>query len=84
MTPLGGPRSTPEAPHATTNEVDTISERGAKDVVEEMLRRQQQGDDTVVDDLVAADMTIHAAGPQGRVERWACRDDMGLLQQVGD
>jgi len=43
-----------------------MSERNAKDVVEEMLRRQQAGDDTALDDLVAADMVNHAAGPQGR------------------
>jgi predicted ester cyclase len=43
-----------------------MSERRAKDVVEELLRRQQEGDDTVLDDLVAADMVNHAAGPQGR------------------
>ena len=43
-----------------------MSERSAKDVVEEMFRRQQAGDDTALDDLVAADMVNHAAGPQGR------------------
>ena len=43
-----------------------MSERSAKDVIDEMLRRQQAGDDTVLDDLVAADMINHAAGPQGR------------------
>jgi predicted ester cyclase len=43
-----------------------MSERSAKDVVEEMFRRQQDGDATVLDDLVAADMVNHAAGPQGR------------------
>ena len=42
------------------------NERSAKDVVEEMLRRQQAGDDAAIDDLVAADMVNHAAGPQGR------------------
>ncbi len=40
--------------------------RRPKDVVEELLRRQQAGDDSVLDDLVAADMVNHAAGPQGR------------------
>ncbi len=40
--------------------------RRANDVVEELLRRQQAGDDSVLDDLVAADMVNHAAGPQGR------------------
>ena len=43
-----------------------MTERSAKDVIEQMLRRQQAGDDTVLDDLVAADMVNHAAGPQGR------------------
>ena len=134
-----------------------MSARCAKEVVEELFRRQQAGDDTALDDLVAADMVNHAAGPQGRdglrhilrivdndlgpvtveqhhligegnlvaqhltlhgthrastmpllagvpasgratawrfvhiwrtedgliVEHWACRDDMGLLEQVG-
>jgi lactoylglutathione lyase len=41
-------------------------QRTAKEVVEEMFRRQQAGDDTALDDLVAADMVNHAAGPQGR------------------
>lgn len=43
-----------------------MSELSAKDVIDEMFRRQQAGDDTVLDDLVAADMVNHAAGPQGR------------------
>lgn len=43
-----------------------MTERSAKDVVGEMYRRQQAGDQTVIDDLVAADMVNHAAGPQGR------------------
>ena len=43
-----------------------MSQRNAKDVVEEMFQRQQAGDDTALDDLVAADMVNHAAGPQGR------------------
>jgi predicted ester cyclase len=47
-------------------EVGVMSERSAKEVVEEMFRRQQAGDDTVFDDLVGADMVNHAAGPQGR------------------
>jgi predicted ester cyclase len=40
--------------------------RSAKDVVEELFRRQQAADDTVLDDLVATDLVNHAAGPQGR------------------
>ncbi len=43
-----------------------MSERSAKDLVEEMFARQVEGDETVLDDLVAADMVNHAAGPQGR------------------
>lgn len=43
-----------------------MSERSAKDLIEEMARRLQAGDRTVLDDLVAADMVNHAAGPQGR------------------
>ncbi len=43
-----------------------MSERSAKDVVEDLFRRQQAGDATALDDLVAEDMINHAAGPQGR------------------
>ena len=43
-----------------------MSERSAKDVIEELFRRQQAGDETALDDLVAEDMVNHAAGPQGR------------------
>ena len=43
-----------------------MSDRNAKDVVDEMFRRQQAGDASVLDDLVAVDMVNHAAGPQGR------------------
>jgi lactoylglutathione lyase len=43
-----------------------VSERSAKDVVEELFRRQRAADDTVLDDLVAAELVNHAAGPQGR------------------
>ena len=135
-----------------------MSGRTAREVVEELLRRQQAGESPVLDDLVAEDMVNHAAGLQGRsglaqilstidhdlgpvtveqhhlvgdgdivaqhltlhgthrastmplladvfpsgrpaawtfihiwrvadgmiVEHWACRDDMGLLDQLGD
>ena len=40
--------------------------RSARDVVEELFRRQRAADETVLDDLVATDMINHAAGPQGR------------------
>ncbi len=43
-----------------------MGERSAKDVIEELFRRQQAGDDTYLDDLIAEDMVNHAAGPQGR------------------
>ena len=43
-----------------------VTDRTARDVVEEMFRRQQSGDDTVLDEVVADDMVNHAAGPQGR------------------
>lgn len=43
-----------------------MTERSARDVVQEMFRRQESGDDTALDDLVAEDMVNHAAGPQGR------------------
>ncbi|MEP6625896.1 MAG: ester cyclase [Acidimicrobiia bacterium] len=43
-----------------------MSERSARDVVEEMFQRQEAGDDTALDDLVAEDLVNHAAGPQGR------------------
>ena len=41
-------------------------QRSARDVVEELFRRQRAADGTVLDDLVATDMVNHAAGPQGR------------------
>ena len=37
-----------------------------KAVVEALFRRQNSGDDNVLDDLVAEDMVNHAAGLQGR------------------
>ena len=40
-----------------------------KSVVEELFRRRGEGDDSVIDELVAEDMVNHAAGPQGR-EGW--------------
>ena len=43
-----------------------MNEHTAKEVVEEMYRRQQAGDPTVLDDLVAEDLVNHAAGQQGR------------------
>jgi predicted ester cyclase len=43
-----------------------VTDRSAKDVVAELFRRQQAGDETVLDDLVAVDLVNHAAGPQGR------------------
>jgi lactoylglutathione lyase len=43
-----------------------MTEPRAKDVVEELYRRLQAGDESALDDLVSADMVNHAAGPQGR------------------
>ena len=43
-----------------------MSGRSAREVVEELLRRQQASEDLVLDDLVAEDMINHAAGLQGR------------------
>ena len=43
-----------------------MDERSARNVVEELVRRQEENDVTVLDDLVAEDMVNHAAGPQGR------------------
>ena len=43
-----------------------MSERSARAVVEELLRRQQASVAPDLDDLVAEDMVNHAAGPQGR------------------
>ena len=52
----------------------TTSDRTAKDIVGELIRRQQAGDDSVLDDLVADDFVNHAAGPQGREGlRWILR-----------
>ena len=42
-----------------------MGEGTAKDVVEELLRRQEAGAAALAD-LVAVDMVNHAAGPQGR------------------
>ncbi|MEY2397851.1 MAG: lactoylglutathione lyase [Actinomycetota bacterium] len=43
-----------------------MAQRSARDVVDELLRRQREGDESVLEDLVAEDMVNHAAGPQGR------------------
>ena len=43
-----------------------VTDRGAKDVVDELFRRRHAGDESVLDELVSADMVNHAAGPQGR------------------
>ncbi len=43
-----------------------MSERTPKEVVEELFRRRQGGDESVLDDLVAVEMVNHASGPQGR------------------
>jgi lactoylglutathione lyase len=56
-TPVGAPPRTPRP---------VTSGRRGKSVVEERFRRQQAGDESALDELVAADMVNHAAGPQGR------------------
>ena len=43
-----------------------VNERTPKDLVGELFRRREAGDETVLDELVAEDMVNHAAGPQGR------------------
>jgi hypothetical protein len=43
-----------------------MGERSARDVVEELIARQEADDAPVLDDLVAEDLVNHAAGPQGR------------------
>ena len=43
-----------------------MPERGATEVVAELLRRQRARLDAPIDDLVAEDLVNHAAGPQGR------------------
>jgi predicted ester cyclase len=43
-----------------------MTRRTAREVVDELFRRQQESDHTVLDELVAADLVNHAAGPQGR------------------
>ena len=54
-----------------------MSERSARDVVDEMYRRQRAGDESALDDLVAEDMVNHAAGPEGR-------DGLKLIRSVID
>jgi hypothetical protein len=53
-------------PRRDRRDAASMSERSARDVVDEMYHRQQAGDESVLDDLVAEDMVNHAAGPQGR------------------
>ena len=47
-------------------DADVMTGRSAKDVVEELFRRQAAGDESALEDLVSVDMVNHAAGPQGR------------------
>lgn len=62
--PVGHPDGMTHADLGTQD--SQLSERSAKDVVAEMFRRRQAGDDTTLDDLVAVDLVNHAAGLQGR------------------
>jgi predicted ester cyclase len=43
-----------------------MSEPTAKEIVEELFRRNAEGDEAGSDELVDVDMVNHAAGPQGR------------------
>jgi hypothetical protein len=45
---------------------DVVGERSARAVAEELIVRQEAGDEQVLDDLVGKDLVNHAAGPQGR------------------
>src|SRR4051794_37696772 len=71
----GGPRrkvlgrDSPDAHRSSSNpapEKGTPPMNPAKATVEELIRRQEAGDETVLDDLVAVDFVNHAAGLQGR------------------
>jgi predicted ester cyclase len=53
-------------PHLRDGTLPGMDQQGARTIVQEMLRRQQAGDHTFLDELVAVDMVNHAAGPQGR------------------
>ncbi|MCX6396042.1 MAG: ester cyclase [Propionibacteriales bacterium] len=46
-----------------------MTDRSAKDIVEEFVRRWDEGDERVIDELIAENMVNHAAAPQGR-EGW--------------
>ena len=46
-----------------------MSERSAKEIVQELFDRGAAGDESAIDELVDVDMVNHAAGPQGR-EGW--------------
>lgn len=46
-------------------EGDVMGERRARDVVEELIKRQEGGDGAVLDGLIVEDMVNHGAGPQG-------------------
>jgi lactoylglutathione lyase len=55
--------------------------RPAREIVEELFRRGAAGDESAIEELIAADMVNHAAGPQGR-EGWklilaTVRHDLG-------
>jgi predicted ester cyclase len=60
------PRAVDHQPRVRDGTLAGMDQQGARSIVEEMLRRQQAGDDTFLDDLVAVNMVNHAAGPQGR------------------
>jgi predicted ester cyclase len=55
-----------EHTHASNASEHSMTERNPRDVLDELARRLDANDMTVLDDVVAADMVNHAAGPQGR------------------
>jgi predicted ester cyclase len=66
MTTSGHDESGGPVHHAAADGSEHVEERSGKEVVADLYRRQQAGDPTVLDDLVAVDLVNHAAGPQGR------------------
>lgn len=38
----------------------------AQEIVKELIRRMDEGDETAIEELIAEDMVNHAAAPQGR------------------
>ena len=66
--PRGHPAGMTRAdlPNRGSKPPEESSPLGTREVVDELFRRQQAGDLSVLDELVATDLVNHAAGPQGR------------------